>query len=357
MTTPQNLDASTTGLEVASLFPASIRNKTILITGVSRSGIGGTTAHAFASQLPKLLILSGRNVGKIQEVADDITQKYDGKVPTRVLQMDLSSQKSVRKAAAELMGWEDLEGLDLLVNNAGVMAIPEKALSEEGVEMQFATNHVGHFLFTNLVRGKLIASAEKQRGDKGAVKVINVTSTGHMFSPVRFSDINFDKSKKEISDEESPDYTLLGKFGITWDDEKQTYNSVVAYAQSKTANILFSLQLQKIATAKYGIASFAPHPGSIPTELQRHADEGMLKRAREKAVETGLLPPKRKTLEEGCATTVLAATDPELVNRDGTLYLEDCQAVEVKQASAADQQAAKRLWEISERLVGEKFEW
>ncbi|KAL9619300.1 MAG: hypothetical protein Q9160_006065 [Pyrenula sp. 1 TL-2023] len=357
MSSSHNLDACTTGLEAASIFASSIRNKTMLITGVSRSGIGGTTALAFASQSPKLLILSGRNVGKVQEVADDITQKYDGKVQTRVLQMDLSSQKSVRRAAAEVMGWNDLEGLDMLVNNAGVMAIPEKMLSEDGVEMQFATNHLGHFLFTNLVRGKLIAAAEKQGVKKGAVRVISVTSNGHMFSPVRLSDVNFEKLKTEVPDDESPDYAGLEKFGITWEDEKQTYNSVVAHAQSKTANVLFSLQLQKMALAKYGIASFAPHPGSIHTELQRHADEEMLTRAREKAMETGFLPPKRKNLEEGCATTVVAATDPELVKKDGALYLEDCQAKKVKNAWAADEDGARRLWEMSERLVGERFEW
>lgn len=350
------LSASTTGLQAASLFPTSIRSKTILITGVARSGIGGTTALAFASQSPKLLILSGRNTTKVQQVADDVAREYPT-VRTRVLEMDLSSQKSVRKAAEVVVRWEDVEEVDTLVNNAGVMAIMERQVSKEGVEMQFATNHLGHWLFTNLIRGKLIAAAEKQSNKIGAVRVINVSSTGYMFGPVRFSDVNFKKTKAEVPQVEWPDYAQMEQLGLAWEDASQTYNPYAAYAQSKTANILFSLQLQKLALEKYGIASFAPHPGSIPTELQRHVDEETLSMAREKWMKSSPEPLKRKTLEEGCATTVVAAADEGLVEKKGALYMEDCQVVEVKKGWAKDEYAARRLWELSEKLVGETFEW
>lgn len=354
MATHRGLHADTTGLEAATLFPSSIRDKTILVTGVARTGIGGTTAVALASQAPRFLILSGRDATKVQGVIDDIKEKYPN-VKTRFLRMDLSNQASVRKAAAELMNWADVEGLDVLINNAGVMGLPERVLSVDGIEMQFATNHIGHFLFTNLIRNKLVAAA-KNSSQPGAVRVINVSSLGHVFGPIRFSDINFDKPKEAIPESEWPDYTTLDGFDMGWKDDGSTYHHFASYGQSKTANILFSLQLQRLLGQKYGIISFGLHPGGIETELSRHSDPEWLKNVRER-IRGDKTMPQLKSLEAGSSTTIVAACDPGLKGTKENVYLSDCQVVETLNEWARDEAAAERLWELSEKLVGEKFAW
>lgn len=353
MATHSNLGNGTTGVEAASLFPSSIRDKTIIVTGVARTGIGGTTALALASQAPRLLILSGRDATKVQGVVDDINEKYP-EVKTQILKMDLSSQASVRQAAASL---KDVDAVDLLINNAGVMGIAERTLNAEGIEMQFATNHIGHFLFTNLIREKLVTAAQKAGNKPGAVRIVNVSSSGHGFSPVRFSDINFDKTKSETPESEWPNYAGMEAFGLSSGTiDQKTYLPFAAYGQSKTANILFSLQLQKLLGNKHGITSFALHPGGISTDLQRHADPAWLQMIWEKVEREGLTSP-RKSLESGCSTTIVAACDPGLEGKRENVYLDDCQVVAPSAEWARDEGAAEKLWGLSEGLVGEKFAW
>jgi len=122
------------------------------------------------------------------------------KVNYRALKLDLSSQKAVHEAAGELLSWSDVPTLDILVNNAAVMNLPERILSDDGLEMQFATNHVGHFLFTCLIMPKLVKAAEGS--PKGATRVINVTSLSPTVAGMRWSDINFEKINKDLPEAE-----------------------------------------------------------------------------------------------------------------------------------------------------------
>jgi NAD(P)-dependent dehydrogenase (short-subunit alcohol dehydrogenase family) len=154
----------------------------VLITGVTLGGLGQETARAIALQSPKLIILAGRSASKVQE-AQDAIKKVAPETPTRPLILDLSSIAKVRKAAGEVNGWTDVPTVDIVINNAGIMARPYE-LTEDGIESQFGANHIGHFLLTQLIMDKILASGEGAR-------VVNLSSSGHAQGGVRFDDWNF----------------------------------------------------------------------------------------------------------------------------------------------------------------------
>jgi NAD(P)-dependent dehydrogenase (short-subunit alcohol dehydrogenase family) len=222
----------------------------VLITGVSPKGIGSATVLNLASQNPGLLILASRTRSRVQEVADQVAEKYpDTRVEIVIL--DLGSQKSIRQAAADVAALTDK--LDILINNAGIVVTSRQA-TPEGIEQQFGTNHIGPFLFTNLLLPLLRKAAESN--PPGATRVVSLSSAGHRLSPIRFSDYNFEG--KEVPPEEDHFKSLPGAFGKCAPDG---YNGIVTYAQSKTANILFTVYLQK-HLPKLGIAPYVLHPGS-----------------------------------------------------------------------------------------------
>jgi NAD(P)-dependent dehydrogenase (short-subunit alcohol dehydrogenase family) len=227
----------------------------VLITGISPNGLGAATAHAIAAHSPELLILASRSFSKIEEVDKTLQSSLPG-LKTKLIQIDLASLQSVRRAADEIN--RSVERIDIIINNAGIMAVPEKQLSPDGIEMQFAANHLGHFLLTNLLVDKLKAAASLNV-DKKATRVINVSSGGHGFSSIRFQDYNFEG--KPVSPDEAGYPPYLARWKI---DPKpvQEYNKWMAYGQSKTANILFSLALTR-RLHRQGILSFAVYPGGM----------------------------------------------------------------------------------------------
>lgn len=183
-------NAQTTGSELVQELAANIRGKVILTTGVSPGGLGAHFVETVAAANPSLLILAGRNPTKVQQTADALAKSHPG-VKTRILQLDLGSLAAVRKAAAEVNSWDDVPAIDVLVNNAAIMAV-DYALSPDGFESHFATNHLGHFLFTNLIMGKILAAKEP--------RVVSVSSDGHRMSAVRFYDLDFHVRLRFISE-------------------------------------------------------------------------------------------------------------------------------------------------------------
>ncbi|KAK0611908.1 hypothetical protein B0T14DRAFT_531259 [Immersiella caudata] len=334
MTSHPEFNEKTAGSEVAKTFADQIRGKTILITGVGPNGIGATTALAFASQAPKLLILASRTKSKLDAVADDVREKHPG-VRVEAFLLDLGSQKSVRAAAAEVAKLTDR--LDILVNNAALVIFTRQA-TPEGIEMQFGVNHIGPFLLTNLLM-PLLRNAAKTN-PPGATRIVSLTSAGHRLSPVRFSDYNLQSS--EVPPEEDHVKPLAGAFAKTTEDG---YNGIVAYGQSKTANVLFTLYLQQ-HLAQQGISAYTLHPGSIATDLSRDNDDEM-------EATFAKVIPFWKNADQGCSTTLVAATDPALNEIKG-LFLNDCQFAEPAPHSKIAT-SAERLWKLSEELVGEKF--
>lgn len=217
-------------------------------------GIGFTTAQAFASQSPAHLILAGRTPSKLQETISALKSEYPN-VDYRALKLDLSSQKAVRAAAAEVLSWSDVPTVNIIVNSAAVMNLPERIVNEDGIEMQFGTNYVGHFLFSCLLMPKLIKAA--QSSPKGATRIVNVVSLSPTMARPRWSDFNLEKKNKDLPKDEQPNFELHRTWGEVNPEEK-SYMPLEGYNQSKVALVLFSIALNKRLYEKYGILSVAP---------------------------------------------------------------------------------------------------
>eukprot|EP01112_Ceratiomyxa_fruticulosa_P016629 TRINITY_DN505_c0_g1_i3.p1 TRINITY_DN505_c0_g1~~TRINITY_DN505_c0_g1_i3.p1 ORF type:complete len:343 (-),score=68.66 TRINITY_DN505_c0_g1_i3:123-1151(-) len=341
MTTHAEYKQDTNGSLVAQAFSDHIKGKTVLITGVGPDGIGRATSLNIASHNPSLLIIAGRSKDKLTNVENEIKQLYPA-VNVRSLLVDLSSIASVRNAANEVNRYHE-PTIDILINNAGVMDIPTRTVSEEGIEMHFATNYVGHFLFTNLILPKLKSAALKN--PKGATRIINVSSSGHNLSPVRFSDWNFE-GKPLAADEKGNWAQLTAIFGHK---ETDGYNGWVAYGQSKAANVLFTEYLNR-NLEKYGIVSLSIHPGFIQSPLMRHIPP----EENEKMEVIRKVYVFEKTPDQGSSTTLVAAFDPKLDGKSG-IYLDNCQLAPAE-AYATDPEKANNLWKLGEHIVQQHFE-
>ncbi|KAL1610588.1 hypothetical protein SLS60_002258 [Paraconiothyrium brasiliense] len=260
----------------------------------------------------------GRSEDKVSPVLQEI-EHISPSTKAHFIRIDLASCASVRAAAAEVNAI--VSKVDVLINNAGVMGV-KFALTPENVESQFGANHIGHFLLTNLLVPKLEAAG------RGA-RIVNVSSQLYQFGPVRFDDINFSNGEK--------------------------FNTWEAYGQSKTANILFSVVLAKKLAGK-GIRSYSLHPGNIQaTKLSSHMDPAEWPIVGAMFAEKKVAMPKEKTLEQGSATTIAAALDPELDGASGA-FLDDCHTAEAL-VYASSEENAEKLWTLSEKIVGEKFSY
>jgi NAD(P)-dependent dehydrogenase (short-subunit alcohol dehydrogenase family) len=287
-----------------------------VITGAS-SGIGFETARVLASAGADVT-LAVRNQEAGARAAKQITESIGGMGGSvQVSQLDLSDLTSV---AAFVDAWTG--PLHLLINNAGVMALPERQLSAAGWEMQFATNHLGHFALAVGLHDALAAS--------GSARMVSLSSRGHLRAPVDFDDVNF---------------------------TTRTYDPLDAYGQSKTANVLFAVEAAK-RWAEHGIIVNAVHPGAImETNLSRHMPAELLATAKSTSHQTF------KTLSQGAATTIVVATSPLLANVTGQ-YFEDCnEATTLGRDTdlaaqshgvawyARDPGNASRLWELSRNAL------
>lgn len=198
---------------------------------MSPNGLGEAMAKALADKKPARLLFTARSVGKAERVANNI-RKTNPTQNIEIFHMDLSSQESVRKAATTITS--AVSTVDILINNAGVMALPSRTLSADGIEMHFATNFLGHFLFTKLLGGKLATS----------VRVVNVTSGGYMVCPIRFHDLDWSDGAN-IPVEEQPDMEVAKQLGIGELASPGSYSPMLAYLHSNTASVLFTTGLNK----------------------------------------------------------------------------------------------------------------
>ena len=318
MTTDENRVTTPFGAESTAsdvLEGVDLLGKRMIVTGAS-SGIGIETARALAGAGAEVT-LAVRDTDAGERAASDITQTT-GSQSLRVAPLDLANRDSV---AGFVASWEG--PLHVLVNNAGIMMLPELTLSPEGWEMQFATNHVGHFELALGLRDALAAA-----GAEGGARIVSVSSSGHGASPVVFDDIDF---------------------------ARREYGPALAYGQSKTANALFAVGVTR-RWASEGILSNSLMPGGIWTNLQRHWGAEFRAEQEEYARQNAV---PMKTPEQGAATSVLLAASP-LVEGVGGRYFEDCNEAEVVpeiqgihgvRDYALDPAAADRLWEVSLGLL------
>ena len=275
-----------------------------LVTGAG-SGIGIETARALAAAGAEV-VLAVRRPQAGEQVAAKIT-RVTGNAEVRVAALDLADQSSVRRFVD---GWD--QPLHILVNNAGIMALPELERTPEGWELQFATNFMGHFALTTGLHEALAAA--------GGARIVSVSSSGNLLSPVVFDDLHFDF---------------------------RAYDPWVAYGQSKTADALLAVEATRRWSGE-GIYANALNPGAIATNLQKHTG--------------GLRTPKerQKTIEQGAATSVLLAASP-LLDKVGGRYFEDCAEAAVLTRRSADFTGvawyavdpgnAERLWDTALELL------
>jgi NAD(P)-dependent dehydrogenase (short-subunit alcohol dehydrogenase family) len=282
-------------------------------------------------------------------------------VDYRTINLDLSSEQSVRSAASEILGFGDIPEIDIAVNNAGIMNLPERTLNEKGIELTFATNHLGHFLLTCLLMPKYLQAAQKN--PKGATRIINVTSASPTVAKPRWSDPNFNKINKDLPPNEQPMYQMMRNWGYE-NPENMSYIPLEGYNQSKVANVLFSIGLNQRLYEQHGILSYAVHPGIIATELSRTTSEATMQSIKT-MVESGAIT--FRSLGAGASTSLVAATDPAVtlppVEADDNgkenvgIWWEDCKPSNKATVEATSNAGAHELWTRSESLVDEEFSW
>uniref|UniRef100_A0A8C4QDE2 Retinol dehydrogenase 14b n=1 Tax=Eptatretus burgeri TaxID=7764 RepID=A0A8C4QDE2_EPTBU len=277
--------------------------RTVLVTGAN-SGIGRATVVALARQGARVL-LACRDKDAANQVIEEIRQDMpDAKLVFKHL--DLASISSIRTFCDEVVHEEPR--LDVLVNNAGVFRCPY-AKTEEGFEMQFGVNHLGHFLLTNLLLDLLKRSAPS--------RVVVVSSKLYKRGRINFEDLNSERD----------------------------YDPAFAYARSKLANLMFCRELSKRLEGTE-VTVNALHPGMVRTNLGRHVNIPLLARPLFHLISWSLF----RTPEEGARTVIYLASSPEVRGLSG-LYFGDCKQEELLPI-ATDDAVARKLWEVSENVVG-----
>jgi NAD(P)-dependent dehydrogenase (short-subunit alcohol dehydrogenase family) len=301
------LDAASTADDV--LAGADLHGRRALVTGAS-TGLGKETARALAAAGASV-VLGVRSADKGEAAKASIIETVaDADVEVAVF--DLTSLSSIRAFGSAFAA--DGRPLHLLINNAGVMATPFERTAD-GFELQFGTNHLGHFALTQHLLPQLVASASS--------RIVNLSSEGHRSGGVDFDDPNY---------------------------ERRPYDMWQAYGQAKSANVLFTLELQR-RFGSDGVSSYAVHPGMVQTELSRYMTRDSIKELLGKvrsAPSNSSGKVSYKSIPQGAATSVYAATSTEPAPGS---YLADC-AVATAAPHATDPAAAERLWTLSEQLVG-----
>ncbi|XP_016409623.1 retinol dehydrogenase 11-like [Sinocyclocheilus rhinocerous] len=252
------------------------------------------------------VILACRDMGRANRAADEV-RKRSGNGNVIVKMLDLASLQSVRALAKDVQQTE--ERLDLLINNAGIMMCPQWN-TEDGFEMQFGVNHLGHFLLTNLLLDLLKKSAPS--------RVVNVSSLAHETGKIHFDDINLEKN----------------------------YDAHTSYQQSKLANVLFTRELA-VRLKGTEVTTYALHPGVIHTELGRHFLPALPLWKRLLFLPFFFFV---KTPWQGAQTTIYCSVNESLQNTSG-LYYSDCAPKEAA-PQGRDDTAARRLWDLSASMVG-----
>jgi NAD(P)-dependent dehydrogenase (short-subunit alcohol dehydrogenase family) len=311
------------------LARVNLNGRRILVTGVS-AGIGVETARALVAHGADV-VGAVRDLEKAKRATTEVRKAAaETGASFELIELDLASLKSARDAADKLVA--DGRPFDVIIANAGVMATPF-SMTMDGFEMQFGTNHLGHFVFVNRI-AKLI---------KDGGRLVNLSSAGHRFSDVDLIDPNF---------------------------ETTPYEPFVAYGRSKTANILFAVEFDRRHRSR-GVRATAVHPGGIATELARYMPEGAmaawLEQVQEQRAAAGEPPFEFKSVPQGAATSVWAGVVAP-ADEVGGKYCEDCHVGELIAADspatviaegvrgyALDPENAKALWKKSEEMVREIF--
>jgi NAD(P)-dependent dehydrogenase (short-subunit alcohol dehydrogenase family) len=295
--------------------------RTVLVTGAN-SGLGLRTAEAFAAAGARVL-LACRSAERAAPALESVAARAKGAAP-EVVSLDLADLDAVAATADKLVG--SLDRLDVLVNNAGVMALPLRR-TPQGFEMQFGTNHLGHFALTGRLLALLLAAP--------SARVVTVASQGHRMGRIRFDDPNWEKGR---------------------------YAKWLAYGQTKLANLLFTLELDRQATeASADLQALAAHPGYARTHLSSAGPTMSGNRIMQRATRLSdrLLG---QSDEMGALPQLYAATMPDARGGDywgpdGPFEQRGWPERVDRSKAAKDADAARRLWTLSEELTGVTYDW
>eukprot|EP00250_Pteridium_aquilinum_P035189 c8845_g1_i1 orf=489-1538(+) len=288
----------------------SLENLTAIVTGAT-SGIGAETARVLAKR-GACVVIPARNLKAAQVLRNSILQETPG-ADIILIKMDLSSLSSVRSFVQQFLALD--RPLNILINNAGVFCKTFRK-SEDGYEMSFATNHLGHFLLTELLLEKMERSAKEGRV-KG--RIVNVASCLH---------------------------TWVGKHGIAFDKlhDKQSYVESINYAQSKLANILHSKELaRRLKEAGSYVTANSIHPGIVKTNITRDRG-GLVTDLIFQAASVFM-----KTIPQGAASVCYVACHPDVEGASGRYYV-DCNEAECSYLASNEEQA-QHLWNYSEKAT------
>ena len=263
------------------------------------------------------VIMASRDLKKLEESKQRIlAQKTKNCGNLYLEELDLASLQSVDQSAKRIN--EKYDKLNVLINNAGLM-IPPYHLTKDGFESQIGTNHMGHFAFTLKLLDLMKRTAEK---DKTEGRIINVSSSAHKFGTLDLNDLNY---------------------------KTRSYGYWESYGQSKTANILFTKELnRRLKESGVNITSNTLHPGGIKTGLQRHPGPWYFS-----PLMFVLSPILFKSIPQGAATQLLLATHDSVTGKGG-MYYDDCQEATTS-AQASDMSLASKLFDLSEQLTDTKY--
>jgi NAD(P)-dependent dehydrogenase (short-subunit alcohol dehydrogenase family) len=297
-----------------------LSGKRVLVTGVS-AGLGVETVRALAAHGANV-VGTARDLDKARGALKDAYAQRANGASIDLVECDLASLKSVRKAADEIAAQG--KPFDAIIANAGVMACP-KGKTSDGFETQFGTNHLGHFVFVNRLVPML----------KPVARVAVLSSAGHQMSDVDLEDPNFERTE---------------------------YRPFTAYGRSKTANILYAVALDRRLKGR-GVRATALHPGGIQTELGRHMTPELMQEMMPRWTQMKGGPMRFKNVPQGAATSVWCGFVAP-ADAIGAHYCEDCHVAEINddamsrvgvRSYALDPARAEALWRKSEEMVGEKF--
>jgi NAD(P)-dependent dehydrogenase (short-subunit alcohol dehydrogenase family) len=289
------------------------KDRVAVVTGAN-SGLGFETARILALRGASV-VLAVRDVGKGKQAAIRIAQSAPG-ADLAIQQLDLTSLESIRAAAAELRARHPK--IDLLINNAGVM-YPPRRTTRDGFELQFGTNHLGHFALTGLVLDLLLPVPGS--------RVVTVSSNGHRIrARIHFDDLQWERS----------------------------YDRTAAYGQSKLANLMFTYELQRRLAARGTTIAVAAHPGLANTDLVRNSPAAL------RLLAPVIAPLIAQTPAMGALPTLRAATDPGVLGGqyygpDGPGQMSGCPRPVTSSAQSYDVAIQQRLWATSEELTGVTF--
>ena len=310
---------SSAGGDVESVQNAT--KKTCIITGAN-TGIGYETTLAMLQKDYKV-ICAVRNKEKMEKARESLAQTLgvnSGLVDIEIEELDLNDQNSIEAFAKKFMDSEN--GLDVLINNAGVMATPEMK-TKDGFEYQIGVNHLGHFKLTNMVLPKLLESQRDAR-------IVNVSSEAHRFGKLEKNDLFYEKAG--------------------------SYNNWKSYGQSKLANILFANELQRKLEREKDcdyVSVNSLHPGAVDTELGRYLYDMDKKPQWYEEIIFNIIRQTMKTPAQGAETSVYLASDPTAKQYRGK-YFDNCKE-KVSTNAARNEEDAKWLWQRSAELTGVDF--